>query len=213
MLRCISLFGCKPRFRPFSSSPCIEISHLTDENSGITSLIINSLNSTNEIINSLCSLITLFEHNSSTRCILLSNLDVILTDLTGCKDASAYFTEMSKRTIPMVTSFKYRISGLMLELAMSGDVRIFHESAWIEPMLELSLSMDTITHRLVSLHQRDPRADRRTRAYQLVKNRAFLGANDAVLFGLADICVPMNQDSYQAGLEICRGIVKGIVEN
>ena len=213
MLRCISLFGCKPRFRPFSSSPCIEISHLSDENSGITSLIINSLHLTNEIFNSLCSLIAHFQHNSSTKCILLSNFNAILTDITDIKDANAYFAELSKRTIPMVTSFKYRISGLMLELAMSGDVRIFHESVWIEPMLELSLSEDRITRRLVSLHHRDPRADRRTRAYQLVKNKAFLGANDAVLFGLADICIPMGQDSYQAGLEICRGIVKGIVEN
>ena len=213
MLRCISMFGCKHRFRPFSSSPCIEISHLSDENSGITSLVIHSLHLTNEILNSLCSLITQFQHNSSTRCVLLSNFNSIITDLTDMKDASMYFAELSKRTIPMVTSFRDRISGLMLELAMSGDVRIFHESVWIEPMLELSLSADTITHRLVSLHQRDPRADRRTRAYQLVKNNAFVGANDAVLFGLADICIPMDQDSYQAGLEICRGIIKGIVEN
>ena len=213
MLRFVSLFGCKPRFRSFSTSPCIEVSHLTDENSGITSLVINSHHLTKEILNSLRSLITRFQQNSSTRCILLSNFNAILTDVTDIKHANAYFTEMSKRTIPMVTSFKDRISGLTLELAMSGDVRIFHESVWIEPMSELSLSVDPLTHRLVSLHQRDPRADRRTRAYQLVKNKAFLGANDALLFGLADVCVPMDQDCYQAGLEICRGIVKGIVGN
>ncbi|KAI6652212.1 hypothetical protein LOD99_7229 [Oopsacas minuta] len=215
MIRLMSQPVFKPRFRSFSCSPSIEISHLSDANTGITSIVINPRYITNDILESLCSHTTHLQQDLNTKCILLSNSNAITTEqypLTDIKTTSCYFKELSRRTIPIVTCFKDRISELMLEVALIGDVRILHESVWVEPMIDLCMSED-INNKLVSMHRRDPRTDRRTRAYQHFKNKLYLGAKNAVLFGLGDLCIPMDQDCYHTGLEICRGIVEGIIKS
>ena len=98
------------------------------------------------------------------------------------------------------------MSSILFEVAMSGDIRLLHESAWIEPMLSICLVASTVGA-IKSLHQRDPRSDRRSLAYKLVKSNVHFGASQAVKVGIGDVCIPMHEDCYQAGLEICRGIV------
>ena len=182
-----------------------------EENIGITSITINSLHLSNNLLSSLCSHITQIERDSPTQCILLNNSSTtsILTNSTNQTDlkcAKDCLRELGKRSIPIVTCLRERVCSLLFELAMSGDIRVWHESAWMEPMLDICL-VKYVSDALKSLHKRDPRADRRSRAYKLLKKSTYFGARDAVKFGLGDVCIPMHEDCYQAGLEICRGIV------
>ena len=208
-MRFVAAFVSKPLFRSFSSSPCIDFSHLTEENIGITSITINSLHFSNNLLSSLCSHIIECERNLSTHCILLNNNNTILTinstdiDIEWARDS---IREIEYRSIPIVTCFRDRVSSLLFEVAMSGDIRVLHESAWMEPMTKICL-ITTMTGGLRSLHKRDSRVDRRTHAYKLFKNNIYFGARDAIKYGMGDVCIAMHQDCYQAGLEICRGIV------
>lgn len=208
-----------PVFSPLSAK--FHTSQLTHVNHSILSIFLTTHQFTVNTLQRLSDYITTIPATTlNTACILITNSTTsqnIVDNLTPDTDRVTIrkcIKQIGESSIPIITCFTGHVSGIILEISLASDIRVWHSSSWIGPMMKDVCIRGNLKQKQKSLRidglESDPRVDRRSLAYKMYNKELKFSGKECVEIGLGDICVPFNGNVYLTSLQLAKGIIEGI---